>query len=308
MKKSLKIICIGVIVAAVLAVIVYIIIKIINVQSSRFEKKDDSKLREEISHDTPDKDPDDIVIPDDITEEEKQKLQEEKEYWTAVKEAKKLIAEKVLSSALPDESAELTIYIQNFQSVRRINNFYVEGNNIIVDADILYNGYDGSLQQMNFVYSFSNNGIELESKDLSSVMNYITEENTKAKTISMLSAYDFTDSLDEFYQNHVKDKYLLKEYQKQEYLIELADIKCEISGKGEIPTIFLCISKLTKDDEIMYMAHKPDTFMVANGNMDIEQWREFVKTTSNKNVFKSLEQKWTPTDFDWKALSEEYSG
>ena len=90
------------IVAAVLAVIVYIIIKIINVQSSRFEKKDDSKLREEISHDTPDKDPDDIVIPDDITEEEKQKLQEEKEYWTAVKDAKKLIAEKVLSSALPD--------------------------------------------------------------------------------------------------------------------------------------------------------------------------------------------------------------
>ncbi len=308
MKKSLKIICIGVIVAAVLAVIVYIIIKIINVQSSRFEKKDDSKLREEISHDTPDKDPDDIVIPDDITEEEKQKLQEEKEYWTAVKEAKKLIAEKVLSSALPDESAELTIYIQNFQSVRRINNFYVEGNNIIVDADILYNGDDGSLQQMNFVYSFSNNGIELESKDLSSVMNYITEENTKAKTISMLSAYDFTDSLDEFYQNHVKDKYLLKEYQKQEYLIELADIKCEISGKGEIPTIFLCISKLTKDDEIMYMAHKLDTFMVANGNMDIEQWREFVKTTSNKNVFISLEQKWTPTDFDLKALSEEYSG
>ena len=56
------------------------------------------------------------------------------------------------------------------------------------------------------------------------------------------------------------------------------------------------------------MAHKLDTFMVANGNMDIEQWREFVKTTSNKNVFISLEQKWTPTDFDLKALSEEYSG
>ncbi|MGN0790290.1 MAG: hypothetical protein ACI4MW_02345 [Christensenellales bacterium] len=308
MKKSLKIICIGVIVAAVLAAVVYVIIKVINVQSSRFEKKDDSKLREEISHDTPDKDPDDIVIPDDITEEEKQKLQEEKEYWTAVKEAKKLIAEKVLSSALPDESVELPIYIQNFQSVRRINNFYVEGNNVVVDADILYNGYDESLQQMNFIFSFSNEAIELDSKDLSSVMNYITEENTKAKMISNLSAYDFTDSLDEFYQNHVKDKYLLKEYQKQGYLIELADIKCALSGKGEIPTIFLCISKLTKDDEIMYMAHELDTFMVANGNMDIEQWREFVKTTSNKNVFKSLEQKWTPTGFDWKALSEEYSG
>ena len=90
-------------------------------------------------------------------------------------------------------------------------------------------------------------------------------------------------------------------------MVELADIKCALSGNGEIPTRFLCVSKLTKDDEIIYMAHQLNTFMVTS-NMDIEQWREFVKTTSNKNFSLELEQKWTPTDFDWKALSEEYSG
>ena len=181
MKKIVKAICGGVIVAAVLAAGTYAVVRVVSNQQRISDQKDDSKLREDISKDIPDKDPDDIIIADDISEEEKQKLQDEKEYWTVVQETKKLLAEKVLSSALPDESAELPIYIKNFQSVRRINNFYVEGNNIIVDADILYNDYDGSLQQRNFVFSFSNDGIELESKDLSSVMSYINDENTKTK-------------------------------------------------------------------------------------------------------------------------------
>lgn len=307
MKKIGKAILGGMIAAAVVGVGTYVVIKVVNNQNNKFEQEDDSKLREDVSKDTPDKDPNDIIIADDISEEEKQKLQEEKEYWTVVQETKKQLSEKILSSVTADESGHMPAYIQNFQSVRRINNFYVEGNNIIVDADILYNDYDGSLQQMNFVLSFSNDGIELDSEDLSSVMNYISEENTKAKMISSLLDYDFTDSLDEFYQNHVKDKYLLKEYQEQGYSVELFEMRCSRPSNETIPTNFLCISKLTKDDETIYLAHKLGTFMVT-GNMDIEQWREFVKTTSNKNFSLKLEQEWTPTGFDWKALSEEYSG
>ena len=326
MKKSLKVGC-GILAGCVIltsgAIVVVKVIQNNNnkdkEQNNFYQDEDDEELKEEIAHDVPDKNPEEIIIPrvptkeegateEEIAEAQKQAdaAEQEKEYWTVVQNVKEQLKKKIFESGVPNQDGILPSYIRNLKSVRRINDFYCDSqNNIVVDADILYTENE-KLRQMKIVYTFKNSEISCDSTSLTSIMGFITDDRTESQILTRFNDYNYTTGLEEFYENHVKNKYLLKEYQNDGYQVELVDMKCSKSD-GKIPTTFFCISKLTKNDETFYMAHQLNTYMVTS-KMSEEEWLEFAKTTNNRDFSIQLETRLNPTNIDWKALSEEYSG
>ena len=81
-------------------------------------KEEDQKLKQDLEKDQPDKNPEDIVIPEDATDEEKEKIEQEKDYWQVIKQIKTQITE-LIKSTEANYSAENPApnYIKNLQNL-----------------------------------------------------------------------------------------------------------------------------------------------------------------------------------------------
>lgn len=295
------------------------------------KKKEEEKLLNEIANDVPDKNPDDIVIPDvptkedgatdeEIVEAQKQAdaAKQEKEYWTSVKETKEKISENIsdqISEITKDDpnfdKRALPEYLSGFQKVRRINNAYVmEDGSLIVDCDYLYqktyaNG-ESVLRQMNATFRFVNENLPSIFNTTQDITNFITNELTRSEMFGLNNGLEYEELTDVYY-NHINHLGLLYDYAEQGAKVELEKITA-YEFDGECPVHYYCTSKVTNGDEIIYVITDV-TSQIATQNMTMEEWKAWAKDPTNKRgVFGLYEFSMNPLNFDWKALSEKYSG
>lgn len=295
------------------------------------KKKEEEKLKDDISKDTPDKDPNEIVIPvvptkeDGATDEEiaeaQQKADEakkEKEYWMSVKETKEKISDNISDQISEitkndpnfDKSA-LPEYLSGFQKVRRINNAYVmEDGSLIVDCDYLYqktyaNG-ESVLRQANASFRFVNPNLESTFNTTQDLINFMQNEATTSEMFGLNNGLEYEELADVYY-NHINHLGLLNDYAEQGAKVELEKITA-YEFDGECPVHYYCTSKVTNGDKIIYVVTDV-TSQIATQNMTMEEWKTWAKDPTNKRgVFSLYEYSMNPLNFDWKALSEEYSG
>ena len=275
-------------------------------------KEEDQKLKQDLEKDQPDKNPEDIVIPEDATDEEKEKIEQEKDYWQVIKQIKTQITE-LIKSTEANYSAEnpAPTYIKNLQSIRRINNFYVGSDgSLIADIDLLYteNFEETSyMKQMNMIYSFGNENIELNDSSATDILNFIQDTQTQTKLLTNFVESNFETGLEDFYNNHLKNFAGLKELQDDGYDVELQDMKCTLASFSEVPMRIFCVSKATKGEDVKYNYMEVNASMVTM-EMTLDQWVEYSKTSNNDNFHVGFDQTYKSAELDWKALSEEYSG
>ena len=280
--------------------------------AEKIAKEEDEKLKEELEKDKPDKNPDDIVIPEDATDEEKEKIEQEKDYWQVIKQIKTQITE-LIKSTEANYSAENPApnYIKNLQSIRRINNFYVGSDgSLIADLDLLYTenfGETSYMKQMNMIYSFGNENIELNDSSATDILNFIQDTQTQTKLLTNFVESNFETGLEDFYNNHLKNFAGLKELQDDGYDVELQDMKCTLASFSEVPMRIFCVSKATKGEDVKYNYMEINISMVTM-EMTLDQWVEYSKTSNNDNFHVGFDQTYKSAELDWKALSEEYSG
>lgn len=280
--------------------------------AEKIAKEEDEKLKEDLEKDQPDKDPEDIVIPEDATDEEKEKIEQEKDYWQVIKQIKTQIIE-LIKSTEANYSAENPApnYIKNLQSIRRINNFYVGSDgSLIADIDLLYTenfGETSYMKQMNMIYSFGNENIELNDSSATDILNFIQDTQTQTKLLTNFVESNFETGLEDFYNNHLKNFAGLKELQDDGYDVELQDVKCMLASFSEVPMRIFCVSKATKGEDVKYNYMEVNASMVTM-EMTLDQWVEYSKTSNNDNLHVGFDQTYKSAELDWKALSEEYSG
>ena len=280
--------------------------------AEKIAKEEDQKLKQDLEKDQPDKDPEDIVIPEDATDEEKEKIEQEKDYWQVIKQIKTQITE-LIKSTEANYSAENPApnYIKNLQSIRRINNFYVGSDgSLIADIDLLYTenfGENSYMRQMNMIYSFGNENIELNDSSATDILNFIQDTQTQTKLLTNFVESNFETGLEDFYNNHLKNFAGLKELQDDGYDVELQDVKCMLASFSEVPMRIFCVSKATKGEDVKYNYMEINVSMVTM-EMTLDQWVEYSKTSNNDNLHVGFDQTYKSAKLDWKALSEEYSG
>ena len=280
--------------------------------AEKIAKEEDQKLKQDLEKDQPDKDPEDIVIPEDATDEEKEKIEQEKDYWQVIKQIKTQITE-LIKSTEANYSAENPApnYIKNLQSIRRINNFYVGSDgSLIADIDLLYTenfGETSYMKQMNMIYSFGNENIELNDSSATDILNFIQDTQTQTKLLTNFVESNFETGLEDFYNNHLKNFAGLKELQDDGYDVELQDVKCMLASFSEVPMRIFCVSKATKGEDVKYNYMEINVSMVTM-EMTLDQWVEYSKTSNNDNLHVGFDQTYKSAKLDWKALSEEYSG
>lgn len=284
-------------------------------------KEEDQKLKQDLEKDHPDKNPEDIVIPEDATDEEKEKIEQEKDYWQVIKQIKTQIKELIKSTEANynNENPEANYnnenpapnYIKNLQSIRRINNFYVDTDgSLIADLDLLYTenfGETSYMKQMNMIYSFGNENIELNDSSAKDILNFIQDKQTQTKLLTNFVESNFETGLKDFYNNHLKNFAGLKELQDDGYDVELQDMKCTLASFSEVPMRIFCVSKATKGKDVKYNYMEINASMVTM-EMTLDQWVEYSKTSNNDNLHVGFDQTYKSAELDWKALSEEYSG
>ena len=275
-------------------------------------KEEDKKLKEELEKDQPDKIPEDIVIPEDATDEEKEKIEQEKDYWQIIKQIKTQIKELIKSTeANYNNESPAPNYIKNLQSIRRINNFYVDTDgSLIADLDLLYTenfGETSYMKQMNMIYSFGNENIELNDSSAKDILNFIQDKQTQTKLLTNFVESNFETGLKDFYNNHLKNYAGLKELQDDGYDVELQDMKCMLASFSEVPMRIFCVSKATKGEDVKYNYMEINASMVTM-DMTLDQWVEYSKISNNDNLHVGFDQTYKSAELDWKALSEEYSG
>ena len=280
--------------------------------AEKIAKEEDQKLKQDLEKDQPDKDPEDIVIPEDATDEEKEKIEQEKDYWQVIKQIKTQITELIKSTEANYNDENLAPnYIKNLQSIRRINNFYVGSDgSLIADIDLLYteNFGDASyMKQMNMIYSFGNENIELNDSSATDILNFIQDTQTQTKLLTNFVESNFETGLEDFYNNHLKNFAGLKELQDDGYDVELQDMKCTLASFSEVPMRIFCVSKATKGEDVKYNYMEINVSMVTM-EMTLDQWVEYSKTSNNDNFHVGFDQTYKSAELDWKALSEEYSG
>ncbi len=275
-------------------------------------KEEDQKLKQDLEKDQPDKNPEDIVIPEDATDEEKEKIEQEKDYWQVIKQIKTQITELIKSTEANYNDENLAPnYIKNLQSIRRINNFYVGSDgSLIADIDLLYTenfGETSYMKQMNMIYSFGNENIELNDSSATDILNFIQDTQTQTKLLTNFVESNFETGLEDFYNNHLKNFAGLKELQDDGYDVELQDMKCTLASFSEVPMRIFCVSKATKGEDVKYNYMEINVSMVTM-EMTLDQWVEYSKTSNNDNFHVGFDQTYKSAELDWKALSEEYSG
>lgn len=280
--------------------------------AEKIAKEEDEKLKEELEKDKPDKNPEDIVIPEDATDEEKEKIEQEKDYWQVIKQIKTQITELIKSTEANYNDENLAPnYIKNLQSIRRINNFYVGSDgSLIADIDLLYTenfGETSYMKQMNMIYSFGNENIELNDSSATDILNFIQDTQTQTKLLTNFVESNFETGLEDFYNNHLKNFAGLKELQDDGYDVELQDMKCTLASFSEVPMRIFCVSKATKGEDVKYNYMEINVSMVTM-EMTLDQWVEYSKTSNNDNFHVGFDQTYKSAELDWKALSEEYSG
>ena len=280
--------------------------------AEKIAKEEDEKLKEELEKDKPDKNPEDIVIPEDATDEEKEKIEQEKDYWQVIKQIKTQITELIKSTEANYNDENLAPnYIKNLQSIRRINNFYVGSDgSLIADLDLLYTenfGENSYMRQMNMIYSFGNENIELNDSSATDILNFIQDTQTQTKLLTNFVESNFETGLEDFYNNHLKNFAGLKELQDDGYDVELQDMKCTLASFSEVPMRIFCVSKATKGEDVKYNYMEINVSMVTM-EMTLDQWVEYSKTSNNDNFHVGFDQTYKSAELDWKALSEEYSG
>ena len=264
-------------------------------------KEADEKLKQDIKNDKPDKNPNDIVIPDNTTKEEKEKLEEEKKFWEATLTLKSTVENCIKRQGLGS---------QNFVSVRRINNIYeYNKNTLIVDCDYLYTqeySNNSFLRQTNAYLVLENTTEELKIEDMSSLINFINDKNTDAG-LEVSYVEQNISNLSEFYENHIKE-FVFKNYIQQGYSVSLEKITYGNYFK-ESPINFKCITKVSKDDEVFYIINQINSSKETE-NLSKDEWVKFATTkgSDTERIFVTSTEKWGALNFDWKALSEEYSG
>lgn len=275
-------------------------------------KEEDKKLKEELEKDQPDKNPEDIVIPEDATDEEKEKIEQEKDYWQVIKQIKTQIKELIKSTeANYNNESPAPNYIKNLQSIRRINNFYVDTDgSLIADLDLLYTenfGETSYMKQMNMIYSFGNENVALNDSSAKDILDFIQDKQTQTKLLTNFVESNFETGLKDFYNNHLKNFAGLKELQDDGYDVELQDMKCMLASFSEVPMRIFCVSKATKGEDVKYNYMEINASMVTM-EMTLDQWVEYSKISNNDNLHVGFDQTYKSAALDWKALSEEYSG
>lgn len=295
------------------------------------KKKDEEKLKEDISKDVPDKDPNDIIIPkvptkeegasdEEIAEAEKkaEEAKQEKEYWTTVKETKDKVSDniedqisKITNNDPNFDEIRIPVYLRGFQKVRRINNAYVmDDGSLVVDCDYLYretfpNG-ESVLRQMNASFRFINKNLESKFDDMQSMIDFMQNEETTSEMFGMNNGLEM-EELKDVYYNHLNHLGLLYDYGEDGAKIELEKITA-YEYDGESPIHYYCISKVTSGATIKYVITDA-TSQVKTQGMSMDEWKAWAKDPSDKSgVFKVYEYELSPLNFDWKALSEKYSG
>ena len=295
------------------------------------KKKDEEKLKEDISKDVPDKDPEDIVIPivptkedgatdEEIAEAEKkaEEAKQEKGYWSVVKETKSKVSDSIQNEIVkitkedPDfDQKALPEYLKGFDSVRRINNAYVmDDGSLVVNCDYLYretfpNG-ESVLRQVNAAFRFVNPNIESTFNTPQDLIDFIQDEATTSEMFGLNSGLEYEELADVYY-NHINHLGLLNDYAEEGAKVELEKITA-YEYDGESPMHYYCISKVTNGDKITYVVTDA-TSQVKTQGMSMEEWKAWAKDPSDKSgVFKIYEYELSPLNFDWKALSEKYSG
>ena len=278
-------------------------------------KEADEKLKDEIKKDTPDKKPEDIVIPDDASEEEKEKLQEEKHYWEITSNLKSCVENCIKQQVQKridnhENINNIEDCLKNLVSVRRINNIYkYDNNSLIIDCDYLYNEVfnDNSyLRQINASLVLENKSEELNISDINSLIDFINDSNTNAGLDVSYTQKDVSN-LNEFYENHIKN-FVFEDYIQQGYSVSLDKITCG-DYMNSCPVNFKCISKVSNQNEEFYIVNYVNSSMETQ-NMSKDEWVKFATTkgSDTERIFVTSTEKWGALNFDWKALSEEYSG
>lgn len=277
-------------------------------------KEEEKQLIEDINNDIKDKDPDDIVIPDDATKEEKEKLQEEKKYWTTTKNLKEsvesCVKKQVEKRQQNGESLNsIEDELKNFVSVRRINNIYVyDDNSLLIDCDYLFNETylnTKALRQTNAFLVLKTPNQKIDINNIDDLIGFINDDNIEA-AVQAMNINSNSNNLEEFYKNHVMT-FAFQDYLEQGYKASLVNITCD--NAGDSPTSFKCITKLESENKTFYLFNQINSSMETQ-NMSKDEWVKFATTkgSDTERIFVTSTEKWGALNFDWKSLSEEYSG
>lgn len=272
-------------------------------------KEQEQKLLEEIAKDVEDKKPEDIIIPAGATEEEKQELQQEKEYWTVVNDFKDKANQYLAEYYIKGEGGLGPSEMQyGFKTIRKINNIFAvdSGGVAYIYCDYIYdkelNNGETVLNQCSAIIMVWNNNIRISTDpNLSDIINLLNDSNTKF-SIEITMCFDY-EYLDEFVANHVVYEKRFENYKKagKDYKI----IQC---GHGEEyqngrPTEFKVLYERDFGDfsTYYYLEIKDLT------NFSKEEWDDYVLNQKTfEGLFASRSISFESLNINFEELNEKY--
>ncbi len=329
-KKGAKgiiigIICVIIIAAIVVAVVYFMqgdkkisdLLNIFNkteltqeqIEEDNKAKEQEQKLLEEIAKDVEDKKPEDIIIPAGATEEEKQELQQEKEYWTVVNDFKDKANEDLVGKypKRTDNNPGTDSTYSNFKEIRKINNIFIDDyNNVYLLCDYLYdkelNNGDTVLSQCTGLIEVYNEDISISnSSSLSDVIKVLNDKNTELGIDKVIcSDYKY---LEEFKNNHIYYCSTVSIKEKLGYNCELVMYGNSSENLNEKPREFYALYKYSKGLNIMY-----DYFSISGlENLSLDEWEDYVVNQKTfDGLFEYQHKSFEALDFNFEELNEKY--
>lgn len=311
-KKFFSKLCKATIIIGIVAGTTYGAVKIINSSSSSIlpdtpevknAKEKEKALKEDLKKDIPDKNPSDIIIPDDASEEKKQQLQDEKDYWQIVKDVKDTVKNDINESYRNKEGVPTKV--SNFESIRNIRNIYQKEGKLIIDCTYLYMEEYGSqniLTEQSALISISSNNVELDASNLNSIIDFINSDTTTSIEWARIPIKNY-DGLNEFYQNHIKNSYYNKSYEKKGYSAELIRIESIPNNNGGFSSYY-CMQRFSNGEEVFYTwvrLYDRST----NGSLTFDEWKKVaIDENAQTNLICKEETIYKPLGIDWTQLAK----
>lgn len=271
----------------------------------KIAKEQERLLLEELKKTIPDKNPNDIIIPEDASEEKKQQLQDEKTYWQIIKDVKDKVNNNIIESFQNKEG--IPTKASNFQSIRKIRNIFQKDGKLIVDCTYLYleeYGKQKILTEQSALISISSNNVELDASNLNSVIDFINSDTTSSFEWARIPIKNY-DGLNEFYQNHIKNSYYNKSYEKKGYSAELIRIESMPNTNGGFSSYY-CVQRFSNGETSFYSwACLYDRS--SNSSLPLDEWKKVATDQNAKTDLMYLEETiYYPLGVDWTLLTNQF--
>ena len=296
----------------------------------------DDKYRKEVEDSLIEKNPNDIVVPADATDEERQQLEDEKLYWTIVKtikqKADEFVAQYIKNKPDNLKLGEAIAYYKKITNVRAIyslqkniseddfiDEYKEEENGLVIDCDIMYEYWDvfdsqkhWFLREGEMFFKVTNKSISSKVDNMYKLLTFLQHEDTHfdftpagIKNVADRHSEDLSQYINAIYENYMKSLFTRK-FNGDSRLVRIIGTSVE-SAYPQFFTLVMAGQKYVEDKEETYVVYSYSVYV--SEDMSLERWKEFALLNNADATTSVMSLKlltFYALGFDWTVFAQKY--